>query len=138
MVPANSNRASPTPSYSGYPPRTFLYPYAALTLYGRPSQTFQVLSGAIMQVLLPQLGRNPAGLGCSAFARHYLRNHYCFLLLCLLRCFSSAGLPSPLTGRNNTPSAYWVAPFGYPRINSYVPIPAAFRSLSRPSSPLRA
>ena len=31
-----------------------------------------------------------------------------------------------------------VAPFGYPRIISYVPIPAAFRSLSRPSSPLRA
>src|SRR5690606_35137649 len=31
-----------------------------------------------------------AGLGCSAFARHYLRNHYCFLLLRLLRCFSSA------------------------------------------------
>ena len=32
----------------------------------------------------------------------------------------------------------WVAPFGYLRINSYLPIPAAYRSLSRPSSPLRA
>ena len=31
-----------------------------------------------------------------------------------------------------------VVPFGYLRINSYVPIPAAFRSLSRPSSSLRA
>ena len=31
-----------------------------------------------------------------------------------------------------------VAPFGYLRIKSYLPIPAAFRSLSRPSSPLRA
>jgi hypothetical protein len=31
-----------------------------------------------------------------------------------------------------------VAPFGNPRIDSYVPIPAAYRSLSRPSSPLRA
>ena len=31
-----------------------------------------------------------------------------------------------------------VSPFGYLRINSYVPIPAACRSLSRPSSPLRA
>ena len=29
----------------------------------------------------------------------------------------------------------WVAPFGYLRINSYLPIPADFRSLSRPSSP---
>ena len=32
----------------------------------------------------------------------------------------------------------WVAPFGYPRINGYLPLPAAFRSLSRPSSPPRA
>ena len=35
-------------------------------------------------------------------------------------------------------STYRVAPFGYLRINSYVPIPAACRSLSRPSSPPRA
>ena len=32
------------------------------------------------------------GLGCFPFARHYSGNHYCFLFLCLLRCFSSAGL----------------------------------------------
>jgi hypothetical protein len=32
------------------------------------------------------------GLGSSAFARHYLRNHYYFLFLSLLRCFSSGGL----------------------------------------------
>ena len=31
------------------------------------------------------------GLGSSVFARHYLRNHCCFLFLRLLRCFSSAG-----------------------------------------------
>ena len=46
-----------------------------------------------MQVLLPRTCRNMHGLGCSAFARHYSRNHSCFLLLRLLRCFSSAGLP---------------------------------------------
>ena len=40
--------------------------------------------------------------------------------------------------RCSTSSMYWVAPFGYLRINSYVPIHATFRSLSRPSSPLRA
>ena len=43
---------------------------------------------------------------------------------------------SPL--RCSTSSMYWVAPFGYLRIISYVPIHATFRSLSRPSSPLRA
>ena len=36
------------------------------------------------------------------------------------------------------PAAGWVAPFGYLRIESYLHLPAAFRSLSRPSSPLRA
>ena len=36
------------------------------------------------------------------------------------------------------PPSRRVAPFGYPRINGYLPLPAAFRSLSRPSSPPRA
>ena len=34
-----------------------------------------------------------SGLGSSAFARHYLRNHSCFLFLEVLRCFSSLGCP---------------------------------------------
>ena len=33
------------------------------------------------------------GLGSSVFARHYLRNHFCFLFLWVLRCFSSPRLP---------------------------------------------
>ena len=33
------------------------------------------------------------GLGSSDFARHYFRNHYCFLFLRVLRCFSSPGSP---------------------------------------------
>ena len=44
-------------------------------------------------VLQPPHCRNSPGLGSCAFARHYLRNHYCFLFLRLLRCFSSPGLP---------------------------------------------
>ena len=46
-----------------------------------------------MSVLQPHCSLNCSGLGSSAFARHYLRNHYCFLFLRLLRCFSSPGLP---------------------------------------------
>ena len=38
----------------------------------------------------------------------------------------------------NKSSTYWVAPFGYPWIYSYLPIPMAFRNLLRPSSPLKA
>ena len=34
-----------------------------------------------------------SGLGFSDFARHYFRNHFCFLFLRVLRCFSSPGSP---------------------------------------------
>jgi len=44
-------------------------------------------------VLQPPQGRNLAGLGSFPFARHYSGNHFCFLFLRLLRCFSSAGSP---------------------------------------------
>ena len=71
---------------------------------------------------------NPArktGLGYSLFARHYLGNHYCFLFLRLLRCFSSAGW---LSLRSDTSSMYQVVPFGNLRIYSLC---AAPRSLSQ-------
>ena len=58
-----------------------------------------------------------------------------FLLLWVLRCFSSPRSP-PL--RDGRPSACRVAPFGYPGIKGYLRLPRAFRSLSRPSSPPRA
>ena len=53
-------------------------------------------------VLQPRRDRNPDGLGCSPFARHYLGNHVCFLFLRVLRCFSSPRSPPCLawmTGR---------------------------------------
>ena len=46
-----------------------------------------------LAVLLPRQGRNPVGLGCSPFARHYWGNHFCFLFLRVLRCFSSPRSP---------------------------------------------
>src|SRR5512139_2326346 len=37
------------------------------------------------------------GLASSAFARHYSRNHCCFLFLRVLRCFTSPrSLPTPI------------------------------------------
>ena len=135
MVLAVSNRASPTPSYSGYPPINRTYQYGTLTLYGRPSQALLVLSADLLWVLQPPTCRNSLGLGYFPFARHYLGNHFCFLFLQVLRCFSSLGSP-PL--QDNTASRYWVAPFGHLRITDCVHLPVAFRSLPRPSSPLRA
>jgi hypothetical protein len=81
-------------------------------------------------------GARSASLGSSLFARHYLGNHYYFLFLRVLRCFSSPG---------------WLPAFGgmlylqysglshseIPGYNACVQLSRAYRSLPRPSSPLR-
>ena len=80
------------------------------------------------------------GLGSSAFARRYLRNRCFFLFLRLLRCFSSPGSPPyVMDWRMDTGGVLqWVSPFRYLRINGYLLLPEAFRSLSRLSSALSA
>lgn len=64
---------------------TGLSPYIA-----RLPIRFQFIPISLVKVLQPRYCRNNIGLGYFPFARHYLGNHYCFLLLRLLRCFSSA------------------------------------------------
>ena len=72
------------------------FDYRALTFSGRPFQTGSstpFLSHS--HVSGPTTPRGtPLGLGCSRFARRYLGNRVCFLLLRVLRCFSSPGVPS--------------------------------------------
>ena len=80
------------------------YAYGALTLYGAPFQgtsTSPMVSYCAhlrqqMQKHFPQPHTyNPCrvshrhGLASSDFARHYSRNHFCFLFLPVLRCFTS-------------------------------------------------
>ena len=77
-----------------------------------------------------------ARLGSFHFARRYFGNRVFFLFLRLLRCFSSPGSPcmamdSPCSDRG---LLCRVSPFGYPRICACLQLPAAFRSLPRPSS----
>ncbi len=91
MVPANSHGISPVPHYSGYSYPTKYYEYAAVMLFGLPSQVVLLLFYLHIWVLQPSDGRNHRSLGFFPFARHYLGNHYCFLLLRVLRCFSSPG-----------------------------------------------
>ena len=80
------------------------------------------------------------GLGSSGFARRYNRKHYCFLFLRLLRCFSSPGsLHKAMDSLYGSWSfSSWVSPFRYARIEAYLQLPVAFRSLSRLSSALSA
>src|SRR5688572_2801677 len=92
MVPADSHKASPTSRYSGSYYFTLCCVYGTVTLYRASSQKLQLPPCVIVVVLQPRNCLNSYGLGSFVFARHYLRNHYYFLFLCLLRCFSSAGL----------------------------------------------
>ena len=80
------------------------------------------------------------GLGSFPFARRYLGNHCCFLFLRLLRCFSSPGslymaMYSPYSDRS---FSCRVSPFRNRRVNGYLLLTAAYRSLSRLSSALSA
>ena len=70
--------------------------YGAVTRCGR---TFQTVPLSLPHRFAdrpynPGCRRDGPGLGSSAFARHYLRNHCYFLFLRVIRCFSSPGSPS--------------------------------------------
>ena len=65
-------------------------------------------------------------MASSDFARHYSRNHYCFLFLWVLRCFTSPrSLPTPyfIQVQVTRHDSCWVTPFGNPRINASLPTP---------------
>ncbi len=67
-------------------------------------------------------------MASSAFARHYLRNHCCFLFLWVLRCFTSPrSLLLPYVFRQRspdiTPVSFEVSLFGDPRIEARLPAP---------------
>ncbi len=91
-----------------------------------------------MQSVTPECTHS--GLGSSHFARRYFGNRVFFLFLRVLRCFSSPGsLPYVMDWRMDDRGLLCrVSPFGYLRIKGYLLLPAAFRSLSRPSSALSA
>ena len=78
--------------------------------YGTFTPCGPLFQKVLLKTVVPQRSPTtpagtPAGLASSAFARHYSRNHFCFLLLRLLRCFSSAGsrLLSPRLRRGGLP-----------------------------------
>ena len=112
--------------------RTGLSPSA-----GRLSRRFRSHQSCLLPALQPPHGLDRAGLGCSPVARRYWGNHFCFLFLRVLRCFSSPGSP-PHNGADGSPSDCRVAPFGHLRVTGRLHLTGAFRSLPRPSSPSRA
>ena len=109
----------------------------SLSLAGFP-KTLLLASGSLMQSITPE--RTRSGLGSFPFARRYSGNRCFFLFLRLLRCFSSPGsLRIPMDSvYGDWSSSSRVSPFRHPRIDGYLLLPVAFRSLSRLSSALSA
>ena len=68
--------------------RTGLSPAAAALSRSVPLSVRTALSAG---PTTPGRRRHRPGLGSCAFARRYWRNHFCFLFLRVLRCFSSPG-----------------------------------------------
>ena len=75
-----------------------VFAYGSVTLFGSPFQKIQLttrLVTLLLQALQPPIHLNATGLGCSEFARHYYRNRGFFLLLEVLRWFTSLRSPIP-------------------------------------------
>ena len=142
MVPPDSHRISRVPCYLGNAfTKSAAYTYGTITLYGA---TFQWTSTS-PHLFYSATGRqtsnkhtpqprthNPCrvihvhGLASSAFARHYSRNHCCFLFLWVLRCFTSPrSLHTPyfIQARVTGHDSSQVSPFGHPRITARLPTP---------------
>ena len=135
MVPQCSVRIPRVRTYFGYCQLDLDFVYETITPYGCASHHIRL--SAVIQFTVHNPGCiSTTGLASSAFARHYSRNLVWFLFLSLLRCFSSGGsLYIPMYSVcNHYASHNEVSPFGYLRIEAYLQLPAAFRSLSRPSS----
>ena len=140
MVQAASGRVPRAPPYSGSRSVSFRFRLKGMHLL---RLSFQSHSAALHCPFLRSF--NPgssAGLGSSPFARHYSGNHFCFLFLRVLRCFSSPGcLPGGYLFHRPGDGAFplrRVPPFGYPRFADCVRLLVAFRRFLRPSSALYA
>ena len=115
----------------------FVFNYGAITLFGPTFQTVLLTTAFHIVVLLPQQDKS-RWFGLFRFRSPLLTESILFLFLRILRCFTSPRIALPVlcieTGV--TPSYRCrVSPFGYLRIKACVPLPEAFRSLLRPSSP---
>ena len=128
------------------------FAYRTFTVYGPPSQAVRLANWFLTprpccpgSKYAPRHRRRnagrldtPLGLGCSPFARRYSGNRGCFLFLGVLRCFTSPRwLPQDYVfiSRRTGYEPCRVSPFGNLRVSVYLRLSAAYRSLSRPSSP---
>ena len=160
MVPPSSHRVSRVRRYSGYSWPLCPFAYVTLTLFRWPSHAI-LLELCIPCAVQNPKGIATSGLASSAFARHYYRalSKTPKVLLPLVWPlprslattrgisvdFSSSpyldvsvqAVPLPhlwIQYGIHRLAPVWIAPFGNLRISAHLRLPAAYRSLSRPSS----
>ena len=136
MVPPVSHRVSRVRRYSGYQLPVFSFAYGTLTLCGRLSHTVQLDTSDLDASPNPEDPEGPSvwppplslattrGISVDVFSSPYLDVSVQAVPYVLLFDLQHVDTVLP----------YRVSPFGYLRINAYLQLPEAFRSLSRPSS----
>ena len=135
MVPPVSHGVSRVPRYSGYNLLNIPFAYGALTLCGRPSQTFLLKMSSRDDCPQPRRINPPVwplprslattyGISFDFSSRSYF--DVSVQIVPHVHLFYSMHVTWILS--------MWVAPFGNPRINGYLLLPVAYRSLSRLSS----
>ena len=136
VVHPYSHRVSRVRRYSGYSLSVFSFAYGTLTLCGRLSHTVQLDTSDRDASPNPEDPERPSvwppprslattsGISVDVFSCPYL--DVSVQGVPHVRLFYSTHADAVLPHR--------VSPFGNLRINAYVPLPVAYRSLSRPSS----
>ena len=152
MVLTDSHGISRAPCYLGYSPRRSRISATGLapTMAGlsRPF-AYTLASRRPLGRMIKKVPQPPPcnscrishtiGLASSGFARHYSRNHGCFLFLRVLRCFTSPrSLYPPYIFRRES-LGHPKGPAGFPHSeilgSKFVyQLPEAYRRLLRPSS----
>jgi len=111
--------------------------YGTITRYGHTFQSVRLAVTFHVVVLQPRQDKSRR-FGLLRVRSPLLTESILFLFLRLLRCFTSPRVTLPaLWIQAGVIPHYrdWVAPFGDLRIKACVPLPEAYRSLLRPSSP---
>ena len=135
VVHPSSHRVSRVRRYSGYQLSVFLFVYGTLTLCGWLSHAIQLSTsdrdaGPNPEEQCPSVWPLPrslattSGISVDVFSSPYLDVSVQAVPYVLLFDLQHVDTVLP----------YRVSPFGYLRINAYLQLPEAFRSLSRPSS----
>ena len=135
MVPACSDKVSRVSSYSGYRHVELDFAYGTFTLFGQLSQNCSAILFESIMRSEPQIARNlvwPLSRSLAATCEISVDFSSSAYLDVSVRQVPFPKLWIHLGMTRHSPCR--VSPFGHPRIEAYLQLPAAFRSLSRPSS----